>query len=315
MTTTTNTTTSSPPLLNTQPSTPLPRSRPTPDPIQLIPPPWHVTGDVYCLSFWSSSSAARNLPAEHVFSPLEASDPNFANPPGSRPAGGLGMIQIIRYHDSPVGPYDEMLVVPGSFDWVRRRPDGKEELGRNPRISRIYVSQRQTCHNGRINWGCPKHLARFEWSEDDAAANDENSGAMTVKVFPHDTTGDRSEASPSPVPFFQASFKPVSYAPRFPFATRWLGLLGFNTTIVMPPLPRGAGSQGELPGTDRWCSFLPNQYSRSTRVGWFDLAQPENAPYDNFWPGLGRWQLGFKMEKADVVFDKPLDAWPARAKL
>ncbi|PHH71739.1 hypothetical protein CDD80_5037 [Ophiocordyceps camponoti-rufipedis] len=77
----------------------------------------------------------------------------------------------------------------------------------------------------------------------------------------------------------------------------------------MPPLPHGHGSQGELPGTDRWCSFLPKQYSRSTRVGWFDLAQGDHAPYHNFWPGLGRWQLGFKMENADVVFDKPLDAW------
>ncbi|KAF4583242.1 acetoacetate decarboxylase (ADC) domain-containing protein [Ophiocordyceps camponoti-floridani] len=275
---------------------------PQPDAIQLIPPPWHVTGDVYCLSFWTSTAAARKLPAAHAFSPLEAADASFACPVGSKPAGGLGMIQIIRYHDSPVGPYDEMLVVPGSFDWVRRRADGREEVGRNPRISRIYVSQRQTCHNGRINWGCPKHLARFDWTTTPDSTT-------TVKIYPHDTTGDASESSPSSTPFFQASFKPVTYAPPFPFATRWLGLLGFNTTLVMPPLPRGHGSQGELPGTDRWCSFLPNQYSRSTRVGWFDLAQGDHAPYDNFWPGLGRWQLGFKMENANVVFDKPLDAW------
>ncbi|PFH58720.1 hypothetical protein XA68_13318 [Ophiocordyceps unilateralis] len=286
-------------------SMPVPRPlrlQTAPEPIELIPPPWRVTGDIYCFSFWSSGAAARNMPAHHAFSPLEAADPSFASPPGSKPAGGLGMIQIIRYHDSPVGPYDEMLVVPGSFDWVRRRPDGREEVGRNPRISRIYVSQRQTCHNGRINWGCPKHLARFDWTF-------QPNGSVSVKVFPHDTTGDVSESSPSAVPFFQASFNPLNYAPRFPFATRWLGLLGFNTTIVMPPLPRGSGSQGELPGTDRWCSFLPNQYSRSTRVGWFDMAQPKHAPYDNFWPGLGRWQLGFKMENAHVVFDKPLDAW------
>lgn len=61
------------------------------------------------------------------------------------------MIQIIRYRDSPVGPYDELLVVPGSFDWSRDGPDGRREVGRNPRITRIYVSQKHTCYNGRVS--------------------------------------------------------------------------------------------------------------------------------------------------------------------
>lgn len=128
---------------------PVPRR--APEPIELIPPPWRVTGDVYCVSFWSPapSRAYPKLPG-HAYSPLEAGA-EFASPPGSRPAGGLGMIQIIRYHDSPVGPYDEMLVVPGSFDWTRRGPGGRPEKGCNPRISRIYVSQKQSCFNGRIS--------------------------------------------------------------------------------------------------------------------------------------------------------------------
>ncbi|PHH71019.1 hypothetical protein CDD83_5294 [Cordyceps sp. RAO-2017] len=251
------------------------------------------------------------MPARHAYSPLEAGTPDFAAPAGGGPVGGLGMIQIIRYHSSPVGPYDEMLVVPGSYAWERDGPDGRAERGRNPRISRIYVSQKQTCYNGRINWSCPKHLARFEWQ---TGAH----GAVSVQVFPHDTAGDASEASPSAEPFFRASFRPVSYAPAFPFATRWLDYLGFNTTVVMPPLPQGRGSQGELPGTDYWCSFVPNQYSRNTRVGWFDMAQQpassagdddDDKPFDNFWPGLGRWQLGFKMENAEVIFDHPLEIW------
>lgn len=133
-------------------------------------------------------------------------------------------------------------------------------------------------------------------------------------MFPHDTDGDASEARPSAAPLFQASFAPLARAPAFPFATRWLGYLGLNTTVVMPPLPRGPGSQGELPGTDRWLSFVPCQYSRRTRLGWFDLRQRPGAPHDNFWPGLGRWQLGLVMEDAEVVFDEPLDTWPAAAK-
>ncbi|KND92364.1 hypothetical protein TOPH_03041 [Tolypocladium ophioglossoides CBS 100239] len=280
----------------------------TPGPIEHIPPPWRLHGDVYCISFWTSGASARSLRDDHAYSPLEAGT-DFANPPGSRPVGGLGMIQIIRYRDSPVGPYDELLVVPGSYDWSRDGPDGRPEVGRNPRISRIYVSQKHTCFNGRINWNCPKHLARFDW---DFGPND----SVSVKVYPHDTTGDVTESAPSTVPWFQASFSPISYAPSFPFATRWVNYLGFDTTLVMPPLPRGKGSQGELPSTKNWCSIVPMQYSRTTRVGWFDLAQRDDTGkvvgvHENFWPGLGRWQLGLKMENADLSFDLPKDTWPA----
>jgi hypothetical protein len=59
--------------------------------------------------------------------------------------GGLGMIQVIRYTESPVGPYDELVVVPGGFEWE----DAKKTKKRNVRVTRIYVSQKATCWNGR----------------------------------------------------------------------------------------------------------------------------------------------------------------------
>ncbi|PNY27315.1 Uncharacterized protein TCAP_02759 [Tolypocladium capitatum] len=285
-----------------------PSSVATPEPIQHIPPPWRLRGDVYCISFWTSEASARNLRDDHAYSPLEAGT-EFAHPPGSRAVGGLGMIQIIRYRDSPVGPYDELLVVPGSYDWSRDGPDGSPKVGRNPRISRMYVSQKHTCFNGRMNWNCPKHLAKFDWQFGPDSS-------VSVKVYPHDTTGDVAESAPSPVPWFRASFAPMSYAPSFPFATRWVNYLGFDTTLVMPPLPQGEGSHGELPGTRDWCSVVPKQYSRTTRVGWFDMSQRDDAgelagDHENFWPGLGRWQLGLKMEDADLSFDFPKEIWPA----
>ncbi|KAG8414781.1 hypothetical protein J3459_009686 [Metarhizium acridum] len=288
-----------------------PASSSPPPSIPAVAPPWQLTGDVYFFSWWSSAS--QQLPA-HAYSPLEAGS-EFAAPASGRPAGGLAMIQILRYRDSPVGPYDEMLVVPGSFDWSRDTSAGRPaEVGRNPRISRIYVSQERSCYNGRLNWNTPKHLARFDWS---FGPND----SVTVKVYPHDTHGDASEARPSAVPFFQASYAPIRFVPAFPFATSWVNYLGLDTTLVMPPLPRGAGSRGELPGTDAWCSLAPDQYSRRTRLGWFDIAQRDRAgnprgEHRNFWPGLRRWQLGLKMENADLRFDLPIDVWrPPRAKL
>ncbi|PWI71341.1 hypothetical protein PCL_11435 [Purpureocillium lilacinum] len=280
-------------------------SMPDPDPIKVVPPPWTLNGDVYCISWWTSGAAARKLP-KHAYSPLEAGT-DFANPPGSHPVGGLSMIQIIRYRDSPVGPYDELLVVPGSFDWSRDGPDGRREVGRNPRITRIYVSQKHTCYNGRVNWNCPKHLARFDW---DYGPND----SVSVKVYPHDTTDDITESKPSPLPFFQATFKPVSYVPSFPFATRWANYFGFETTLAMPPVPQGEGSQGELPSTDVWCKVIPLQYSRTTRAGWFDMSMRDEkgeliGEYENFWPGMGRWQLGVKMENAELSFDHATETW------
>jgi hypothetical protein len=152
-----------------------------------------------------------------------------------------------------------------------------------------------------IDWNIPKHLAKFDWVTSD-------DGQVSVKVFPHDTTDDPKESSPSTTPFFQTSFKPTSYLPSFPLSFKVLNSIGIiNTTLVHPPLPAGSGSQGELPGTDRWCAVSPNLWSRKTSLGWFDIRQgdaqdsigPNN---DNFWPGLGRWQLGYVMNDCEVDF-------------
>lgn len=121
----------------------------TPEPIPAVPPPWNLKGDVYFFSFWTSKSQAQNLPS-HAYSPLEAGS-DFASPASSRPAGGLSMVQILRYRESPVGPYDELLVVPGSFEWTGEDAQGKRKRGCSPKITRIYVSQKHTCYNGRLS--------------------------------------------------------------------------------------------------------------------------------------------------------------------
>ena len=51
------------------------------------------------------------------------------------------MIQLLRYTSTPVGPYDEMILLPGTFEV----PGGH---GSHTRITRIYVSQRDTMFNG-----------------------------------------------------------------------------------------------------------------------------------------------------------------------
>ena len=81
------------------------------------------------------------------------------------------MVQIIRYTESPVGPYDEMLLVPGFFTYDRESP-GKDsavtaEQKKNLRITKIYVSQKETCYNGRTRKPAPTSPAAIKtakWS-------------------------------------------------------------------------------------------------------------------------------------------------------
>lgn len=152
------------------------------------------------------------------------------------------------------------------------------------------------------DWNIPKHLASFDFKEDP-------DGTTHIKVFPHDTTGDLSEAAPSTKSFFQASFKPLRYVPSFPTTTTLLKYVGVDVTLVQPPLPEGHGSQGELPGTEQWCSIIPLEHSNKTSLGWFDIRQQAVEPgngaadrHENFLPKLGRWHLGVRMDNADIEF-------------
>lgn len=65
-------------------------------------------------------------------------------------------IQIYRYKTSPIGPYDELLFLPGFFRTSTTGKDGSHESILAPRITRIYVSTEGTCLRGRENWNVPK---------------------------------------------------------------------------------------------------------------------------------------------------------------
>ncbi|PFH59769.1 hypothetical protein XA68_11900 [Ophiocordyceps unilateralis] len=286
------------------------------DPIAIAKPSWRLIGDFYILYYWISSSQATEFPSM-AYSALEASS-QFADASSSRPVGGVGMIQIIRYSQSPVGPYDELAIIPGKFEWSRQTPDSKHVKSQDYKVSRIYVSQKHTCYNGRVNnmkanedsisdWNIPKHLARFEWERN-------YDGSQTVKVFPHDMTTDDNETHSSSRPFFRATMKNIPFIPSFPFSTSWLKYVGIPTRAVHPQLPEGKGSQGELPGTDRWCIISPAIKGNDTALITIDMSQNEGEDEDggdggNFWPGLGRWHVGMKMKNAVMTLGPPDETW------
>ena len=60
---------------------------------------------------------------------------------------------FVDYSDAPVGPYRELLFIPGAF-----RAAGRSCFT----ITKIYVSSQASVVAGRRNWGIPKELAEFE---------------------------------------------------------------------------------------------------------------------------------------------------------
>ena len=51
---------------------------------------------------------------------------------------------LLIYKGRYLGPYDELVFIPGNFE----TPQGKGK--KNLRVTRIYVSQRDTCYNGTL---------------------------------------------------------------------------------------------------------------------------------------------------------------------
>ncbi|WP_339868614.1 acetoacetate decarboxylase family protein [uncultured Algoriphagus sp.] len=70
--------------------------------------------------------------------------------------GGLGYVMLVNYHTSPVGPYKELLFIPGKFTSYRKQA-----------ITKIYVNTEVSTQNGHVNWGIPKETLPISWENQD----------------------------------------------------------------------------------------------------------------------------------------------------
>lgn len=68
--------------------------------------------------------------------------------------GGLGYLMLVNYNSSPVGPYKELLFLPGKFSLYDKQS-----------ITKIYVSTEVSTQNGRSNWGIPKQTLGISWEK------------------------------------------------------------------------------------------------------------------------------------------------------
>jgi len=73
----------------------------SPAPVQINPAPWYTKAETYWLAV--KLGASSELP-EGVYAPLEASAPATSDPEyAGKHRGGLGLIMIVRYSDTPCG--------------------------------------------------------------------------------------------------------------------------------------------------------------------------------------------------------------------
>ena len=108
-------------------------------------PPWHLQGDAFILNYWLTPNFIKHNHAFHI---------------APSPIGRVVQVILVRYHESPVGPYDELLLLDHPLISKRRLSS----------IAKIYVSTETSVVHGQHFWGIPKQLAEFKWViKDDVA--------------------------------------------------------------------------------------------------------------------------------------------------
>ncbi len=112
----------------------------------IAPAPWQLHGRAY--AFALKTGAAQRTAQSGAPAAL------------GEPRGARSILMFVDYASSDVGPYRELLFIPGHY----RFPDGR----RYNSIGRIYVSSQDSVDNGRSNWGIPKDHADFEVEQTEA---------------------------------------------------------------------------------------------------------------------------------------------------
>ena len=147
--------------------------------------------------------------------------------------GWVGTVMLVDYKTSNVGPYRELLFIPGLF-----AIGGKTTFS----ISKIYVSTQVSVNNGIENWGIPKEQADFDITH-------EPDGSTTYVV------------SKQGKPFF--TVRATSGGLSFPVSTRLLP--GFQVTqkrrgetLLTAPTATGRGQFARLHNLQIDPAFFPD---------------------------------------------------------
>lgn len=108
-----------------------------------FPAPWELEGSGVIIFF---PAHKKNVLSSAFVEPADRA--NFR--------GGAGAVMLVHYEKADCGPYDELLYIPGFFEFKNRN---------YMRITKIFVSSQESVEWGRRNWAIPKELANFEWRQ------------------------------------------------------------------------------------------------------------------------------------------------------
>ncbi|EYE87430.1 hypothetical protein Q428_13380 [Fervidicella metallireducens AeB] len=102
--------------------------------------PWSLNGDGYIILYKFKKDFIKN----NLFTQ------DFLKDYG---CGGVGCVMIVDYKKSDIGPYRELLFIPGKFKYKDKKLNT---------ISKIYVTTEDSVINGIRNWAIPKQLCRCD---------------------------------------------------------------------------------------------------------------------------------------------------------
>lgn len=201
-------------------------------PAMVAPAPWTLNGNGYVFLFRYSKDFLK----QHAF----LSDYQQAHL-----KLGVGAVILLDYHQSDVGPYRELLFIPGIF-----KLSGQYAFS----ISKIYASSLESQWNGQENWGLPKELADFD-------------------LIPSDSTSKRKSekwvVSRKGEPFFSVTTK--RYGLKLPVGTTFvpfrIGQVMRDTLLITDPSFAG---KGQLVRSEDWFAdpaYFPDTQDSSLLLG------------------------------------------------
>lgn len=115
----------------------------SPEPIEPVPAPWILKADAYAFPI---PPVIGPLPSK-AYAPLEKG----STATQGTYLGVAGAVLVVRYTDTPVGPYDELTFIPGAFGYQKKYSSGLTLPAVGIRGTRFYVSQKYTNWNGRVS--------------------------------------------------------------------------------------------------------------------------------------------------------------------
>ncbi|KAI0372713.1 hypothetical protein BV20DRAFT_1042476 [Pilatotrama ljubarskyi] len=201
--------------------------------IELVPAPRTVKAEAwwFITSFGHRPEPGETLPIgyfpsqeKHLYKVSTAQDAF---------CGGRGFITLIRYTESPIGPFDELAIAPGEF----ANPYDRQ----SHRITRAYASSLKAVVNGRHNWGIPRELAEFAFTP-----SLEDPDSTEVRVYPATSFSPIEYAS---TPCFAALVKHISWLLAIPTSLAHYP----QVKLCQPPLEASPEFPLDgLVGTTKW---------------------------------------------------------------